>query len=597
MQIFEQEIIDGLQEKIIQNTSISFQVLPQISHADLENQVVKKAIAGYIEDGRNFDLYHISSILASVGPNKNDDWFLPEEIWAARETPVYKQVNFGHNEKDIIGVITDTALLGKDGSYITSIDDIQNISDIVSHAVIWSYWEDKDLQERLHNIISDIENNKLFVSMESLFKHFDYVLVSESNVVSIVKRTKETAFLSKYLRIYNPEADGTYEGRRIYRLLRNFTFSGKALVENPANGRSIISDLLYDADENKEDKLESEQSKASCCDDCQDHEDDDDDYEIVQGSFEDSDDDFSAIAEEEDSKKKKLNKPFRTPNGPKKFSVYVKNDKGNIVKVNFGDPNMSIKRDDPERRKAFRSRHNCDNPGPKWKARYWSCKFWSTPSVTKLLAENIMENPELVALKAELVAAKAELEAFKKSEAEKVIAEINELKAANESLTKQVAEMTQLAQAAKDAMEKEKVECEAAKKQAYAEKDMMKEECEAKVAEAEKVVASMKAEIAKAGRLSKLTSANVEAAKAEEILNTWASVSDEHFEKLVELYAVKTVAGSNSDVQDGLETAKASTNTVNPNTTSGVEKAVAKERELAEKIAAQFNFTKKKKSE
>jgi hypothetical protein len=84
---------------------------------------------------------------------------------------------------------------------------------------------------------------------------------------------------------------------------------------------------------------------------------------------------------------KVLNKPFRTPKGPKKFSVYVKNDKGNIVKVNFGDPNMSIKRDDPERRKSFRARHNCDNPGPKWKARYWSCKFWSKPSVTKLLAE------------------------------------------------------------------------------------------------------------------------------------------------------------------------------------------------------------------
>lgn len=73
---------------------------------------------------------------------------------------------------------------------------------------------------------------------------------------------------------------------------------------------------------------------------------------------------------------KTLNKPFRTPKGPKKFSVYVKNEKGNVVKVNFGDPNMEIKRDDPARRKSFRARHNCDSPGPKWKARYWSCKQW-----------------------------------------------------------------------------------------------------------------------------------------------------------------------------------------------------------------------------
>lgn len=72
-----------------------------------------------------------------------------------------------------------------------------------------------------------------------------------------------------------------------------------------------------------------------------------------------------------------LNKPFRTPDGPKKFSVYTKNEKGNVVKVNFGDPNMEIKRDNPARRRSFRARHKCDTaPGPKWKARYWSCKMW-----------------------------------------------------------------------------------------------------------------------------------------------------------------------------------------------------------------------------
>ncbi len=73
-------------------------------------------------------------------------------------------------------------------------------------------------------------------------------------------------------------------------------------------------------------------------------------------------------------RKVKLNKP--TVGDVKKFKVYVKNEKGNVVKVNFGDPNMEIKRDDPARRKSFRARHNCDNPGPKWKARYWSCYQW-----------------------------------------------------------------------------------------------------------------------------------------------------------------------------------------------------------------------------
>lgn len=90
------------------------------------------------------------------------------------------------------------------------------------------------------------------------------------------------------------------------------------------------------------------------------------------------------VEQEEKKSKKPLNKPFRTPGGPKKFGVYVKNDKGNIVLVRFGDPNMEIKRDDPERRKNFRARHGCDNPGPKWKAKYWSCKFWSSKSVSDL---------------------------------------------------------------------------------------------------------------------------------------------------------------------------------------------------------------------
>ena len=79
---------------------------------------------------------------------------------------------------------------------------------------------------------------------------------------------------------------------------------------------------------------------------------------------------------EKDGKKVSLGKPFRTPGGPKKFAVYVKNEKGNVVKVTFGDPNLSIKRDDPARRKSFRARHNCDNPGPRTKARYWSCYQW-----------------------------------------------------------------------------------------------------------------------------------------------------------------------------------------------------------------------------
>ena len=103
-----------------------------------------------------------------------------------------------------------------------------------------------------------------------------------------------------------------------------------------------------------------------------------------------------------------LNKPFRLPSGSKKkFGVYVKNDKGNIVKVTFGDPNMSIKRDNPERRKAYRSRHGCDNPGPKYKANYWSCKMWSAKPVSKITGScgcDSVQNEEEITLEIDVQA-------------------------------------------------------------------------------------------------------------------------------------------------------------------------------------------------
>ena len=88
-----------------------------------------------------------------------------------------------------------------------------------------------------------------------------------------------------------------------------------------------------------------------------------------------------------------LNKPRRIAKGSpsfgrKKFEVFVKNNKGNVVRVTFGDPNLSIKRDSDTIRRSFRARHKCDSnpPKDKTKARYWSCRFWeSGKSVSELL--------------------------------------------------------------------------------------------------------------------------------------------------------------------------------------------------------------------
>lgn len=118
-------------------------------------------------------------------------------------------------------------------------------------------------------------------------------------------------------------------------------------------------------------------------------------YHFIDARYSGNEDEYYGSVEsineaEYKGKEVKLNKPMR--GDVKKYKVYVKNDKGNVVKVNFGDKNMEIKRDDPERRKSFRARHKCDNPGPKWKARYWSCKFWSTKSVSDLLGEGLQDS-------------------------------------------------------------------------------------------------------------------------------------------------------------------------------------------------------------
>ena len=101
-------------------------------------------------------------------------------------------------------------------------------------------------------------------------------------------------------------------------------------------------------------------------------------YEMMLSKLSEGIYDHVITEAEYQGRKVKLNDPFRLPSGSnKKFGVYVINDKGNVVKVTFGDPNMGINRDDPEARKNFRARHQCDtNPGPKYKARYWSCYQW-----------------------------------------------------------------------------------------------------------------------------------------------------------------------------------------------------------------------------
>ena len=240
MKIHKQEILDGLSEKIEASASVSLDAQILID-SDLDHpseEEIQKTLAGYGHSNPDqIDLYYINTVLVSTGWNKNDDVFAAEEAWAARDTPVDKQFNYMHDESDIIGHITGSTVVDENGTKIETADPPEKF-DIITSAVLYKSWSDPELRERMSQIVSEIEEGKWAVSMECLFSDFDYSVVSPDGEMKVVARNDESAFLTKHLRVYGGK--GVYEGYKVGRLLRNIAFSGKGLVNKPANPRSII---------------------------------------------------------------------------------------------------------------------------------------------------------------------------------------------------------------------------------------------------------------------------------------------------------------------------------------------------------------------
>ena len=241
MQIFKSEIKDGLGDKI-QNNSIAFcsEATPYIpTEIDINNCKSIKAIA---ENKDQMDLYYIKSILASVGWNKNDDVFDPVETWKAKSTPEDKQFNYMHDETDIIGHITSCYASDAEGNILPDFNDmsqVPSVFDIVTGSVLYTSWSSPELKNRMRSIIADIQNGETWhVSMECLFPQFDYALIDSSGSTKVVRREETSAFLTKHLRAYG--GTGEYNGYKVGRLLRSFSFSGVGLVKKPANPRSVI---------------------------------------------------------------------------------------------------------------------------------------------------------------------------------------------------------------------------------------------------------------------------------------------------------------------------------------------------------------------
>lgn len=242
MRIFQAEIQDGL-ESVLSSKGTTH-VVASVRTADTEPEAVEKSLrseANRIEEliGRNArDLAYIESILVSAGWNLNDDVFVAEELWAAKDSPVHKPINIEHDGNRIVGHMVSSTPLDKSGNVI---DEPQDEFDIGVAGVL--YKDVPGIEDVVSDVIEKANNGEAFVSMEVWFDDFDFaVRDTVSGAFKLVPRTKASAFLTKHLRVYG--GTGTFEGVQVGRVLRKLEFAGKGIVTNPANPDSVIKEAL-----------------------------------------------------------------------------------------------------------------------------------------------------------------------------------------------------------------------------------------------------------------------------------------------------------------------------------------------------------------
>ncbi len=245
IKIYQREIEDGVGDLVKSTASVAYCSEASVKKSDLaiakqvinNKEVLEKVLA---ENKDQIDLYYIESVLVSTGWNKNDDVFLTDATWQARNTPEDKQFNYMHNEDDIIGHITGSYVLTKDGKSLGDDEDIDRPEefDVITQAVLYDSWTGEENRERMAKIIAEVEEGKWYVSMECLFTGFNYALIDDKGAAKILERDEASAFLTKHLRAYG--GTGKYEGYKIGRALSNISFSGIGLVSKPANPRSVI---------------------------------------------------------------------------------------------------------------------------------------------------------------------------------------------------------------------------------------------------------------------------------------------------------------------------------------------------------------------
>lgn len=216
--------------------------------SELEKLMTARA-AKHLEtrkDMDQFDLAPFFAILVTAGvTNKNLDAFDPWETYQARKSPIDKPVNFGHNQTVIRGHIIDCVAVGEDlqplPDNLTQAEVPAKLHLVIA-AVIYKVWEDPVVQAQVNEVLDKVAKGETFVSMEVLFRNFDFLLTSSTGQQKLLPKNEKTIGFIKHLRQYGGK--GKVNNYTIARLLRQMTFSAVGIVDKPANPESIISASL-----------------------------------------------------------------------------------------------------------------------------------------------------------------------------------------------------------------------------------------------------------------------------------------------------------------------------------------------------------------
>jgi hypothetical protein len=204
---------------------------------EIKDTMIAEAVKASIKDS---ELYYHTAILVTSNWNKNDDVFRPDIIWAAKDTPVHKPTNLGHDSTKIIGHMTASWPIDEEGKVlgISDAKDLPPKFHILVGSVIYKVWpSSEEYEQNVEKLLEQIEAGEKYVSMECTFKNFDYA-ISSTDGIKFVERNEQTAFLSKYLRAYGGE--GYYNDQKIGRAVKEISFCGKGYVDKPANPESVI---------------------------------------------------------------------------------------------------------------------------------------------------------------------------------------------------------------------------------------------------------------------------------------------------------------------------------------------------------------------